>query len=268
MSAFYFGPPERRLFGLFEAAQARSGTAALLCYPYGAEAVRTHRVYRVLSERLTRAGIDVMRFDYFATGDSAGDDTQGDLAGWTQDVIAAHEALVARSSAQRVTWFGARLGATLAAMATRRVGRAPNLLVLWDMVVNGSEYLQELSRRHGQILDESYDPGQLPWREMSAKGEMLLEREALGFELGAQLRAQLAQLSAATLTAPRAVRCHLVDQPQREASATLTEKWRRSGLMVTHDVLTYDLDWLAHEALNAPLVPAVCIDHLVRCMTL
>ena len=55
MSAFYFGPPERRLFGLFEAAQARSGTAALLCYPYGAEAIRTHRVYRVLSERLTRA---------------------------------------------------------------------------------------------------------------------------------------------------------------------------------------------------------------------
>ena len=45
-----------------------------------------------------------LRFDYTATGDSAGDDAEGDLASWQQNILSAAEELI-----------GLRLGATLAA---------------------------------------------------------------------------------------------------------------------------------------------------------
>src|SRR4051812_43750768 len=65
MTPFYFGAPERRLLGLFHpsATAVRGARAVLLCNPFGQEAVRSHRVYRVLAERLARGGIAVLRFD-------------------------------------------------------------------------------------------------------------------------------------------------------------------------------------------------------------
>ena len=47
-------------------------TAVLLCNPFGEEASRAHRTYRVLATQLERAGFPVLRFDYSGTGDSLG----------------------------------------------------------------------------------------------------------------------------------------------------------------------------------------------------
>src|SRR5690349_2644367 len=97
----YFEADSRRLFGMFH---PRPATAAprrgvLLCNAFGREAIRAHRVFRVLAERLSRAGCDVLRFDYYATGDSAGDDGEVDFSAWPRDILAAHSELLARSQA-------------------------------------------------------------------------------------------------------------------------------------------------------------------------
>ena len=97
-----------------------------------------------LRVRLSAAGIDTLRFDYFGTGDSAGEMVDADLAGWETDIELAIEELRDMVGSARVTLIGLRLGATLAArVAARRPGDVDRL-VLWDPIQSGLEYLASL----------------------------------------------------------------------------------------------------------------------------
>ena len=68
---------ERRLFGLFPPPEREGRIAVLICAPFGQEVVRSHRLFRVLSDRLARTGIAVLRFVPYGTGDSPGEDIDG-----------------------------------------------------------------------------------------------------------------------------------------------------------------------------------------------
>jgi pimeloyl-ACP methyl ester carboxylesterase len=269
MSPFYFGPPERRLFGIFERAKgaAPAVTAALLCNPFGQEAIRAHRMYRVLANRLTSTGVDVLRFDYFGTGDSAGDDVDGEIDGWTCDINAAHAELTRRSRSSRVVWVGARLGAALAAQASVSVPRMPDKLILWEPVIDGAAYLRELRERHVLVLADNFEEWELPWRAMVASGSMPLQREALGFELGDELRAQLCALSNANFTLPRALRCDMITRPDELSVAGLVARCEAAGLTINQVALEYEFDWMAHEAMNTALVPTEPVQLLAELVT-
>jgi uncharacterized protein len=92
-----FGSPQRELFGMLHRPErGTTGTGVLVCNPFGQEAVRSHRLFRVMAERLARSGRSVMRFDYFGTGDSAGDEDDADLDAWQHDILRAHAELVER----------------------------------------------------------------------------------------------------------------------------------------------------------------------------
>src|SRR5690606_7680103 len=125
---------------------ALDGVAALLCNPFGQEAIRAHRVFNVLADRLAQRGVPVLRFDYHATGDSPGDDDAGELMGWAMDILAAQEKLDALARPARRVWIGLRLGALLCAIASRSAAVAPDMLVFWDPVLDGAAYLYELAR--------------------------------------------------------------------------------------------------------------------------
>ena len=144
MIPIHFGRPDRTLFGIYHEATEPAPTAVLLCPPFGQEAIRAHRLYRVLAERLARAGIAALRFDYYGTGDSLGDDLDGDLTGWQDDVLSAHRELVRRCQAKAVVWMGLRLGASLAALAARQAPAELARLVLCTPVVDGRAYLAQL----------------------------------------------------------------------------------------------------------------------------
>jgi pimeloyl-ACP methyl ester carboxylesterase len=145
MNPFYFGSPDRRLFGIYEAARrSKASRAVVLCHPWGAEYIHAYRAMRQLAKMLTSNGIHTLRFDYFGTGDSAGDTTAYDLSGWATDIQSAIEELKATTGTKRVSLVGLRLGATLAANVAMRVGADINSLVLWDPVVSGLEYLAEI----------------------------------------------------------------------------------------------------------------------------
>ena len=82
----------------------------LLCNPFGEEASRAHRTFRVLATQLERAGYATLRFDYSGTGDSLGESTPPTLDAWLADIGAAAEHLRAASGAQRLAIIGLRLG--------------------------------------------------------------------------------------------------------------------------------------------------------------
>jgi pimeloyl-ACP methyl ester carboxylesterase len=197
MTPIRFGPASRRLFGLYHPANESraSGAAALLCNPFGHEAMRTHRFYRLLAERLARQGVAVLRFDYHATGDSPGREEDGELKGWTQDIGEAQLELLRRSGARKLSWFGARLGARLALLAAPPAAPGVHKLVLWDPVFDGRRYLEELGRAHVEELELAHNIPDPAWRRALARDPLAFAYECLGFAIPKTLREQLLALS-------------------------------------------------------------------------
>jgi len=160
VNPFFFGSSAERLLGVHHPPRGREPreTAVLLCYPLGQEYMRAHRAFRQLGMLLARRGFHVLRFDWFGTGDSAGSTEEGSLERWLGNVATAIEELRDTAGTARVSLVGLRLGAALAALAVRGRDDVDDL-VLWDPVVEGALYLEQL--RKAQQAHAGVDPGAL-----------------------------------------------------------------------------------------------------------
>jgi pimeloyl-ACP methyl ester carboxylesterase len=190
MNPFFFGSSARRLFGIYSVANrtaaAGPGRAVVLCQPWGPEYQYAHRSMRHLANSLTAAGIHVLRFDYFGTGDSDGEAREAGLADWTSDIEMAIEELQDTTGVTRVGLVGLRLGATLAAQVAAKKQQQVDRLVLWDPVVCGETYLQEL----WQNSDQKTPARAAPHGSHEIQGYPLtddLSKELLGADLPASL---------------------------------------------------------------------------------
>ena len=141
MNPSFFGAPSRR-YGLYQPARAVSQgqRAVLFCYSGGSEYLYAHRPLRQLAKMLAAGAIQSLRFDYFGTGDSAGETTESSLDGWLADI---ESALVHTSGCARVTLIGLRLGGSSCRPGSGK-GYQIEALVLSDPVISGPEYLDEL----------------------------------------------------------------------------------------------------------------------------
>jgi pimeloyl-ACP methyl ester carboxylesterase len=267
MIPFHFGPPERRLFGAFHPGLQRTRVGVLLCNPFGQEAIRIHRSFRVLAERLSRAGVDVLRFDPYGTGDSAGADEEGDFDGWCRDVQVAHDELVRRSGATRVTWLGARLGAAVAHRAASNKPANLRGLVLWDPVLDGSTYLELLRVKHVEALEASYGMVDPAWREQLAADPTAFENESMGFAISANLRTQLRAVVPDSAPVLDSIAIGVVADP----ADPVVQGWVESRQLKKEQVRFFPahdkFDWTAEEAMNTALVPAQTLQQLVNTLT-
>lgn len=222
------------------------GAAVLLCNPFGEEAVRAHRAYRVLARRLDEAGYPTMRFDYAGTGDSSGEAGEHGIADWLADIAAAADALRADSGQSRIVVIGLRLGASLAVLAAQRGLLRAGHLLLWDPVVDGAGYLRDLERAHRDYLRS-----ELGAAAPADDGGPLAE--ALGAPLTPSLRAELVAIDLAA--APPAAPVVTVLRTQRDADADrLHAAWAPDGRSHWID-LDASASWNSDAALNAAVVP-------------
>jgi uncharacterized protein len=202
MIAFRWGGAANERVGYFHPRQrsvpadgTSGGQAVLICNPFGQEALRAYRMLRVLADRLAREGHDVLRFDYYGTGDSDGDCGAFSLNRAVEDILAADDELGRRTNLSTRTWIGLRLGATLALRAAARRPSRPSSVLLWDPVVSGSAYLDDLARTHVAYVE--HDLG-MSWAEHVADRGLPTQEpprdEAFGFVLTPELRAQMGAL--------------------------------------------------------------------------
>jgi alpha/beta superfamily hydrolase len=149
MNPFFFGRSARQLFGAYDPAESQDRDQAIvLCPALGDDYLFAHPSYRFLARQLAAAGFHVLRFDYFGTGDSAGDFEEADQAQWLEDIDAAITEVRDLSQASRVGLVGLRYGAALAATVARDRSEVDEL-VLWDPVTDGAGYLAEIGAGDG-----------------------------------------------------------------------------------------------------------------------
>ena len=280
-----FGTATRTLAGILHepAAGIAPLAAVLLCNPFGQEAVRVHRLQRVLADQLARHGYMVLRFDYYGSGESMGDDEEFDLDGAVGDVISADEELRSFCPEAPVVWAGARLGASLAVLAAARSGsdRSPPSLVLWEPVLDGAEYLRELGRDHHRALLTGYGAFIRSVRQR-------IESQTIGYRIGSRLREELGRLRVPPLAAgtparlivapgvseDAGMRPVVAGSPATQASGSPSDasagppampvayaRWWQESRRPVADVTVFqhDFDWTAEEALNTALVPAAAV---------
>jgi pimeloyl-ACP methyl ester carboxylesterase len=248
VSIEYFG--ERRLLGALHLAQRLQprSTAVLLCNPFGEEASRGHRTFRVLATQLERAGYSVLRFDYAGTGDSLGESEDATVDGWLADIGAAADHLRAASGIARITLVGLRFGATLAALATERGILRARHLVMWDPIVEGRGYLAELGAQHEAYMRDEIGPTWTDRRGMREDGSPM---EALGAPISAELAAQLAAIDLGTVT-PAADSCTVI---QTRPGAGIDRLRARLPVGAQWIEMADATAWNSDAALNAMVVP-------------
>lgn len=155
MNPFYFGTSREPLFGIYHPPIITGvrNSAILICPPLGREYIRTHWALRRLADQLAQAGSHVLRFDYFGNGDSAGESNEGNVEHWRNDIRTAANELLELSGIRQISIVALRAGAALAATTNEIDTRN---FILWDPVITGHNYLDELQRVYQTKL-ESYN---------------------------------------------------------------------------------------------------------------
>lgn len=254
MTPIRFGHPAPSLYGVFHPCDLPNARprAVLFCNPFGQEAVRIHRFFFVLADRLARAGIACLRFDYHASGESLGEDREADLDRWVQDVVAADALLRQRAGVQEVDWVAPRLASALALRASMQAPQMPQQLVLWEPVVSGARYVDHLLAVHASMVADLPDCGALAGDE-----------EILGFGVSQHLLQQMRAVAPSDYQRARTSRVVLFASGRQ---TTDDEAWvaalERSGVAVRRQTLASGFDWTSEEAINTALVPADALNLL------
>jgi pimeloyl-ACP methyl ester carboxylesterase len=258
VTPLFFGSADHRLYGVYSPARGTGSRArsVVMCYPWGQEYLRAHRSMRVLDRQLSAAGCHVLRFDYFGTGDSAGTMVEASCACWEKDIELAIEELKDTSGLPKVTLVGLRLGGLLAARVAVRRPRDVDALLLWDPVMEGTGYLDELTR-----AETMRRGGKPPQSRAGAQGG---GREILGFPLTDALETELRTLDlSAALQAVRARTSVLVSSTAEAADALrrVLDAAPATDKRVEH--VPGEAAWVSDPLLGAGAVPVKLLQQIV-----
>jgi pimeloyl-ACP methyl ester carboxylesterase len=251
-----FGPAKRQMFGMLHQPEgAARHEAILLCNPFGQEAIRCHRLQKLLADQLARHGFHVLRFDYYGTGDSAGEDLEGDLDGWCQDVLVADAELRLRSGCKRVSWFGLRLGASIAALASRQSRNVLARLVLLDPVIDGSACLKEMADAHIEARRQAFGARWFFDKRFAEMTAREIHDEVLGFALSPILRTQLADLCAQRLATMEAEHVTVFSGPGLDGLEALRQQLTMLDKPFSLLSVETQINWISNEAMDSSIAP-------------
>lgn len=164
---------------------------------------------------LAARGFHVFRFDYFGTGDSAGESHEGRLDIWRENLVSAAHELRDIASISTISAVGFRLGAALAASVE---GVRFKDLVLWEPIVDGRQYMRELEAAQWYVVS----------LELSARW---VERppELLGFPLPPELEAETRALRLESMMQPNAERVAIMVSEKKPIFGSLEQALVRKG---------------------------------------
>jgi pimeloyl-ACP methyl ester carboxylesterase len=259
MNPFFFGAAPRRLYGLYQPGRSalRQSRALVFCYPWGSEYLHAHRALRQLAKMLAAEGIHSLRFDYFGTGDSAGETIEPNLGGCVSDIESAIDELLHTANCTQVTLLGLRLGGALAAMAAEKNPSRVGALVLWDPVMVGAEYLDGLWAANLQAPRIGRAP---PGRPVEVGGG----HEVLGFPLTSALQEEIRALSLAPVLARLPVPTLLIKSQVSSSPVPPRADGSSSTSHIETEIIPDLHPWIERDPANAGAVPAKILKRIAQ----
>lgn len=224
--------------------------AVVICSPITNEHDTCYWAMRQLALRLSRLGFHVVRFDYFATGNSSGASQQVSLQTCVQNIVDIGQFIVESSKSEKLTYIGLRLGAALASMSS--IKQPPDHLILWDPVISGKNFLIELAMMHKKFLQKM---------KRTESHNHKLGREYLGYPYSDNLIAELNQIKQDDIELPANTSLSILTSPDNIEQAQFIEKVRNSQLPFQHeettkwpinsqDIKTLDSSFLPGQSIN------------------
>ena len=260
MTFFFFGSAERQLFGVYHAANGAGRGAAVLCPPWGPEYIASHRIFRRLAIMLAESGYNVLRFDYFGTGDSSGTREDGDLETWYEDASLAVDELRDMSGATTITVFGLRLGAHVAwRLAAERDD--VDAVVMWDPVVDGKQYVQALVSAQSEIDRWWLSPANGKRRlDLTKRGTM----DLLGFPMTDAMRATIEKITPADYRRSTRARVFAFYSRVDPDEALLRAAFAAAETTATSQTMVGQTPWRDDEGTIAGQLPFAMLQRMVE----
>ena len=264
METFYFGAPPKLLFGAYHPAQEIKDrkVGVILCYPIINEYLRAHRAFVRLATQLAAEGFHVLRFDYFGCGDSYGDDDDGSLLEWTENLSTAIDELKHGCDASHICLIGLRMGASLALQAAEKRNDI-DTMVLWEPIVDGEDYVREIKRLH---LESAVIEG-MP---KAVKDQTGADRhlEILGFRITDILLDELLKLDLLSMEKSPAKRILHIGNSDDYDRRDFMNHLKHLGTDVEEANISCASIWLEGDNESyAGLVPVNALEHIVKWVT-
>ena len=253
--AFFLDTPDGARFCMYHAPQGECRGALVYVHPFAEEMNRSRRMAALGARALAARGIGVLLLDLHGCGDSADDFGDATWDGWLRD-IAQGRAWIEERLGRTAGLWGLRVGALLAVMHAQKAAVAPERLLLWQPVTNGSGYLNGFLRLRlaGELLAGGSDSGGTEaLREALAADESL---EIAGYTLNPQLAAGLDAADARA----RGPRCPIAwyevtataGRPLPPAAVRVADTWRLQGSQVDLRQVEGAQFWTAPETVDCP----------------
>ena len=255
MNPFFFGNSKEPLYGVYHPPRAQTSrpTAVVLCYPLWQEYMRAHRAFRQLAILLSKAGFSVLRFDYFGTGDSAGESDAGEVSRWTRDISTAIDELKDTAGVSRVSLVGLRVGASLAA-AVAAERKDLDRVILWDPVVVGKAYVEKM------VVTELGDGAAV---RNGALGTIGIK----GFPLTSRMREGLQGIDLQQLSAPASGRMIMTVSEERPEFVAFRDALAGRRIAMTYRHIPSAGNWDEIDRWGSALLPQSIIQGIVACLT-
>ncbi len=196
------------VFSMYHAPlEGPTGTAVLICPPWGWDDVSSYRVRRGWADELAAAGHPTLRIDLPGTGDSGGSAADpGRLAAATEAVSAAASWLRTSAGSERVAVIGLGLGGLAAALAVAAAAPIDDL-VLWAVPPTGRGLIRQL-RAFAALQGSRFSLTGEPEPTVLPDGWL----EVNGFVLSAETVAAIAEVRLVDLPVPGLQRALLLEQ--------------------------------------------------------
>jgi len=211
----FFGSRHAPIFGLYHepASGQKRRSGVVICPPLGEEIFPAHRVLRVLATQLARLGFPVLRFDYLGCGNSWGDDLDVTIPTCLDSLSRAVGKMREQSGCERVVTIGLRFGGTIAGMSATASPGLFHECVMWDPVLDGVAYVQDLQRELRETVEQHVP--------VTSTCDAAVSRvEAIGLRLSVEFETQLAAISTDHFASLPADRTLLVDTSGSTLSRT------------------------------------------------
>jgi pimeloyl-ACP methyl ester carboxylesterase len=130
----------------------------VMCPSFGTEQTNLSRGEVVAARMLAAAGFSVIRYNGIGYGDSRAGTEDFRLSSCLAQAVDAARLLAEIGGVERLGMIGSKFGGMVAALAADREGLP--LLVLWEPVVSGRQYMREFLRSqlmHQVVADERAD---------------------------------------------------------------------------------------------------------------